>query len=371
MIRVVLSEMQVSELEQVFKETDSRKMRDRVQIVLMAQRGRPRQHITADLGVNCRTVQRWINAYLQQGVEGLEPRKAPGAPARVPESLADEIKEWVITGPTGQGLDRANWTHEELAAHLGKVHGIRVRRSAMGRFCRMHDIRPYRPTYRFLRGDPTKQEQALIELAELKQQAENGELVLLSQDEARFPMVPTVCATLGVKGHRPVVDTRDCKDLSYVYASVNCVDGRLHTNTLQSPKNAAKQTGKSKTRRLQEAFIGHLDGIAQAYPANENKRVVLLADNAPWHKGPTVRDALARHPHVEVKSLPSYSPKLNVIERLWKVLRRRATHNRMFESLRDLVASIRNNLRYLQTVRSRVISLIKGCYQNRTLSGGV
>jgi len=371
MIRVFLSETQASELEQTFKETNDRKLRDRSQIVLMAHRGRPREQITADLGVNCRTVQRWLNAYLDQGLEGLEQRKAPGAPARVPEELADEIKQWVIEGPTSQGLDRANWTHEELAAHLGKVHGIPVRRSAMGRFCRQHDIRPYRPTYRFLRGDPEKQEQALAELGELKQEAENGELVLLSQDEARFPMVPTLCATLGVKGHRPVVGTRDCKDLSYVYASVNCVDGRLHTRTLQSPKNAAKQSGKSKSRRLQEAFVGHLEDVAKAYPASDNKRVVMLADNASWHKGPAVREALARHPHVELKPLPSYSPKLNVIERLWKVLRRRATHNRLFDSLKDLVASIRNSLRYFQTVRSRVISLIEDCYENRTLSGGV
>ena len=47
-------------------------------------------------------------------------------------------------------------------------------------------------------------------------------------------MVPTLCATLGVKGHRPVVGTRDCKDLLHVLASVDCVDGRLHTRTLES-----------------------------------------------------------------------------------------------------------------------------------------
>ena len=36
----------------------------------------------------------------------------------------------------------------------------------------------------------------------------------MSQDEARFPLVPTVCATLGVKGQRPVVGTWDNKDLA-------------------------------------------------------------------------------------------------------------------------------------------------------------
>ena len=37
--------------------------------------------------------------------------------------------------------------------------------------------------------------------------------MLLSQDEARFPLVPTLHATLGVKGYRPMVGTWDNKDL--------------------------------------------------------------------------------------------------------------------------------------------------------------
>lgn len=168
MIRIQLSESQGQELEQVFKQTADRKLRDRAQIVLMAWRGRPHGQIAGDLGINGRTVQRWLNAYLERGLEGLRPGKAKGAAAKIPPHLAEEIRSWVIQGPTGCGLDRANWTHEELAEHLGRVHGIQVKRSAMGEFCRRHDIRPYRPTYRFLRGDPVKQLQALIEATELK-----------------------------------------------------------------------------------------------------------------------------------------------------------------------------------------------------------
>ena len=54
-------------------------------------------------------------------------------------------------------------------------------------------------------------------------------------------MVPTLQATLGVKGHRPKVGTRDCKDLLYVFAVVNLVNAALHANTLESPKDATKK----------------------------------------------------------------------------------------------------------------------------------
>jgi hypothetical protein len=47
-------------------------------------------------------------------------------------------------------------------------------------------------------------------------------------------MVPTLAATLGVKGHRPVVGTRDCKDVLYVFAVMNLVSGVIHVNTHES-----------------------------------------------------------------------------------------------------------------------------------------
>src|SRR5690242_21760185 len=91
----------------------------------LAARDRPHQEIAEHLAVTPRTVQRWLNAYLEHGLDGLRPRKAPGKPGKIPADLADEVKRWVIEGPAKQGLDRANWTHAELADHLLKAKGIR------------------------------------------------------------------------------------------------------------------------------------------------------------------------------------------------------------------------------------------------------
>src|SRR5262249_42931998 len=168
MIRIQLPDREAQRLEQVFRSTEDRKLRDRLQIVLMAHRGRARQDIAQDLGLHRRSVSRWLNAYCERGLDGLRPKKAKGAPAKIPQALADEVRRWVIDGPAAQGLDRANWTHEELADHLNKTKGIQTSRSAVQRFCAKIDIRLYRPTYRYLRGDPAKQAQAKQDLAALK-----------------------------------------------------------------------------------------------------------------------------------------------------------------------------------------------------------
>ena len=168
MIRIQLSARDQSFLEQAFRNATDRKFHDRLQIIRLAHRNHPHQDIAADLGVTPRTVQRWLNAYLERGLEGLQVRKSPGATPKLTDDLAPLLRQWVIDGPAACGLDRANWTYPELADYLFSKRGIRVQKSAMQVFCNRHGIRPYRPTYRFLRGDPQKQAAAREELADLK-----------------------------------------------------------------------------------------------------------------------------------------------------------------------------------------------------------
>ena len=108
------------------------------------------------------------------------------------------------------------------------------------------------------------------------------------------------------------------------------VTGQLTTRRLEQPARSKARLGQSKQQRLQVAFAEHLRDIARAYPARQYPAVVITIDHAPWHRGALMEQVLAVHPQLRVKRLPSYSPQRNVIERFWRVLRRRATHNRLF-----------------------------------------
>ena len=168
MIRIHLPQEESLRLDRAFRQEADPKYRDRIQIVRLASRDRPHKDIALDLAITTRTVQRWLNAYLERGLQGIRPRKAPGKPGKIPADLAEEVKRWVIEGPAKQGLDRANWTHEELADHLYKTKGIRTSRSAMQCYCQKIGIAVYRPSYHYERGNPQKQAQAKQDIAELK-----------------------------------------------------------------------------------------------------------------------------------------------------------------------------------------------------------
>jgi transposase len=88
----------------------------------------------------------------------------------------------------------------------------------------------------------------------------------------------------------------------------------------------------------------------------------LIIDNAPWHQGWPIDETRAEHPHLEFDRLPSYSPHLNVIERFWRVLRWRATRNRLFDHLADLRRSVRNSLCGFQRAHGRVLGLVAESY---------
>jgi transposase len=180
--------------------------------------------------------------------------------------------------------------------------------------------------------------------------------------------VPTLRTTLGVKGFRPLVGTWDCKDLVYILAAVNVTQGQLTTRMLECAARLRVKTGKSKCRILQEAFVRQLRDIARIYPAGRYPRVVIMLDNAPWHRGRLVTSVLQAFPHLEFYRLPSYCPDLNPIERFWKILRRRASHNRLFETMTALRMALRGSICYFQTCRARILSLMGMCKRQRRKS---
>jgi hypothetical protein len=181
---------------------------------------------------------------------------------------------------------------------------------------------------------------------------------LLSQEEARFSLIPTLRTTLGVKGHRPLVGNMDCHAYVYLFGTLKRVTGQLPTRLVERPRKAP-QAGIAKQRDLQKALAAHLRDIARAYPATQYAHVVLVVDNASGHQGIPIAAGLKAFPHLALFPLPSYSPQLQVIERFWKVLRRRATPHRLFPTMAHLQRPLRTNLCYDQTLRHRLLSVIQ------------
>jgi transposase len=80
-------------------------------------------------------------------------------------------------------------------------------------------------------------------------------------------------------------------------------------------------------------FLRHLRRIS----SRAGRRVVVIIDNAKYlHASLHAAWRLAQQPDFTLLFLPPYSPQLNPIERVWKLLRRLWLHNRYSSTLTEL-----------------------------------
>lgn len=77
-----------------------------------------------------------------------------------------------------------------------------------------------------------------------------------------------------------------------------------------------------------DAMVDFLRKIENSTTAD---RIYVIMDNARSNKNKKI-EAYLKDARVEIRYLPPYSPNLNPIERLWKVMREKTTHNRYYES---------------------------------------
>lgn len=69
------------------------------------------------------------------------------------------------------------------------------------------------------------------------------------------------------------------------------------------------------------ATVALLEKIVAKHP--EKERILTIGDNASCYKNAIVQDWLEQHPQVTHLFLPTYSPNLNLIERIWKFMRKK------------------------------------------------
>jgi transposase len=72
-----------------------------------------------------------------------------------------------------------------------------------------------------------------------------------------------------------------------------------------------------------------------------DRKMVVILDNARYHHA-SLHEAWRQEVggHFRLHFLPPYSPELNPIERVWKLIRRRCLHNRYFAVLDEVIVAV-------------------------------
>jgi transposase len=85
--------------------------------------------------------------------------------------------------------------------------------------------------------------------------------------------------------------------------------------------------------------------------------ITIVLDNARYQRNAAVQ-ALAKELNIQLLFLPSYSPNLNLIERLWKFIKRRALYGRYHPTFADFQAAIQETIASLSTTHAEQLNTL-------------
>lgn len=335
-----LPEEEETTVEQMYQHHTNRRYRQRAHMVLLSAQGYSQKEIAKILQVTRKTVSRYLKRYSKRGFPGLYDDPVPGRPPKVTRDIQDYIDGCLMTNPGDHGYNISGWTISLMRHHLWTRFGIAVSLETVRLWFIRLGYSLIFPRYRLLKANRDEVEKARQEIAELVDRAKRGEIILIFMDESTFKMVPTLTRIWAKKGSKPMVPTYDDKGKIVVTGGSNPLTGKTHY--------------RLSANESKEATLAFLIQIRQNYPEME---IVIILDNDSTHHAYIVKDYAMQDKKMHLKYLPSYAPELNVQENVWKWLRKRVTHNYLFENLKALGKGIQDNYRYLQGHPERVISL--------------
>lgn len=219
----------------------------------------------------------------------------------------------------------------------------------MRRHLHAHDYAVVRPVLTISSPDPDYAVKA-AQLQVYQEQARRGAIVLLFEDEIDLHLLPGISGCWTKRGSQRKVATPGQNQKRYGFGAVNMVTGGL-TRTIRERKNS-------------DSFCTLVEQVVAHYCPGENwagRKVVLVVDNYIIHRSKRTQRLLDQFAdRLVVYHLPTYAPKLNVIELLWKHLRRRVTHNHLFASVSALVEAVEQFFAEMDHQPASVLAVI-GC----------
>ncbi len=308
-------------IERMSKKTQDKTTFRRCQIVLRADKGESRMATAAALACHASTVSRTVKAFHEQGEAALVRKKSPGRPPKMTPEQAQALAELIRQEPRELGKNLSNWTSKALGQHLGlDIHATTVQRHL-----RRLGWRWRRARHRIASPDPRYQPKKRY-LRRLEGQARRGEIHLYYADEVDIDLLPTLSGRWMRVGQQHQVDTPGQNEKHYGFGAVHATTGFLAWLTWPNKNNVG---------------FRHLLHLVLGQHVHDDIKIVVVVDNYGIHKAKPVKHMLAGlKGRLRLYFLPTYSPHLNPIERLWRFFRDRVTNNYYFKTMSRLLNAV-------------------------------
>jgi transposase len=321
---IQLTPKQRKDISERRRQAQDRRIYQRLSAVLWSDDGRTREEIAELVGVSTRQVGQWLRIFRNKGLDELCTLHYQGDPGRLGPAQVKQLKQEIEKGVFHNADQIRTWIEASFAVTYS-ASGVKDLLRRIG--ASFHKVSGF-----FWKADVKKQKQFVRKYRRHKRQA--GPKTRRYFVDACHPVwgVDLLYSCWLLVGQR-------------FYVGVGNGRKRLNILGAYSPEDQDYVDLRlTKENITGEQFVKLLEKLLAKHPKTE--KFLLYLDNAKYYSKPCVKQWLAAHRQFRLVFLPAYSPNLNLIERLWKFLRKKAFQrwHKTFDELQVAVAGVLDHL---------------------------
>lgn len=301
--------------------------------VTAVQAGESAAGVAAALGVNLRTLFRWLALYRRGGWGQLEAGKRGGRPPK----LDSRALRWIYNtvgskNPLQLKFPFALWTVGMVQTLIAERYKVQLSHSSVCRLLHQLGLSAQRPLWRAYQQDAEAVKQWLVKAyPTIRRRARRVGAQIFFADEAGVRSDYHSGTTWGRRGQTPVVPSTGARFGANLISAISA-QGQLRFML-------------TKGRVTAPVFMDFLKRLL----VNAPTPLFVIVDGHPTHRANSVaRFVAAQEGKLALFFLPSYSPELNPDELVWNDLKANSTGRKRITSLAELRRMVVSHMRQLQ-----------------------
>ena len=325
-----LTQRQLEELEYIHKQTHDKRIADRVKVVIALNNGYSYEEIERILLIDERSAKRYKKIFNERGTDGLILFNHKGGIPKLTQEQEIELSNY---------LDSHLFPNAaSICDYISKKFNIDY--TPEGLVITLHRLGfSYKKTKKVpAKTNKEAQEEFVGKYNEIKEnKKENEKIYFMDGVHPTHNMMP------GYAWIRKGIEK---------YVKSNTGRQRININALYSPEDHEIIYIDSPTINS-ESTIELLKKAESFHP--ELTKIIIIRDNAKYYSSGMVKEYL-KTSKVEFVPLPSYSPNLNLIERLWKLLKKEVLYNKYYEKFLNFQTEV---FKFLDNCNTRHLDKLK------------
>jgi transposase len=297
--------------------------------------------------ISYNTLEKWIVAYDTKGKKSFAEDKR-GAKAFQNCSLTKRQLNWLKKQLFNKTPEQFNfpfalWTRKLVAEVIFNKFGIKVDVSTAGEYLRKFRMTPQKPILKSYKQQPEAIKAWLDnEYPLVAMRAQEQGALLFWGDETAVRSADQVGRGYSPIGKKPVQTQGGYR------FGVNMVSAINNSGNSRFMLFKGKMNGKR--------FIEFLSRLIK----NQKHKIILIIDNAPYHKSALVKAWAAKHADkIELFFLPTYAPDINPDEYMNNALKQKLNHVQKATTQKQLTRSVSSIMKTMQANKESIKNLFK------------